>query len=96
VQYLGANVPQAWAAGSVFSLLQAMLGFQPNAPAGRLGLDPALPDWLPDVTLRDLRVGTQSFDIRFAREGAETTITVLRGDPAAIVRMPMPLWEPLV
>jgi glycogen debranching enzyme len=25
VQYRGANVPQAWAAGSVFSLLHAML-----------------------------------------------------------------------
>jgi glycogen debranching enzyme len=26
VQYLGANVPQAWAAGSIFMLMQAMLG----------------------------------------------------------------------
>ena len=32
VQYLGANVPQAWAAGSCFALLQAMLGIQPDAP----------------------------------------------------------------
>jgi glycogen debranching enzyme len=32
VQYLGANVPQAWAAGSVFALLQAILGFVPDAP----------------------------------------------------------------
>ena len=32
VQYVGANVPQGWAAGSIFSLLQAMLGFQPDAP----------------------------------------------------------------
>ena len=35
VQYLGANVPQAWAAGSVFSFLQAILGAQPDAPNGR-------------------------------------------------------------
>jgi hypothetical protein len=27
VQYIGANVPQAWAAGSIFMLTQAMLGF---------------------------------------------------------------------
>ena len=32
VQYLGANVPQGWAAGSIFSLLQSLLGFQPDAP----------------------------------------------------------------
>ena len=51
VQYLGANVPQAWAAGSAFTLLQAMLGIEPDAPRGVLYVDPALPDWLPDVTL---------------------------------------------
>src|ERR1035441_3729396 len=44
VQYLGANVPQAWAAGSCFSMVQMMVGFQPDAPAGKLYIDPALPD----------------------------------------------------
>ena len=47
VQYLGANVPQAWAAGSVFALIQAILGYQPDAPRGKLYLDPVLPQWLP-------------------------------------------------
>ena len=28
IQYLGANVPQAWAAGSVFSLLRSLLGIE--------------------------------------------------------------------
>ena len=51
VQYLGANVPQAWAAGSVFSLMQAMLGFLPDAPHGKLYIDPLLPRWLPDLTV---------------------------------------------
>src|SRR6516162_5850438 len=36
VQYIGANVPQAWAAGTPFVLLQAMLGIVPDAPHGRL------------------------------------------------------------
>jgi glycogen debranching enzyme len=36
VQYLGANVPQAWAAGTPFMLLQAMLGLQQDAPRGKL------------------------------------------------------------
>src|SRR5580698_2345831 len=69
VQYLGANVPQAWAAGAPFMLLQAMLGLQQDAPRGKLYVDPALPDWLPDVTLTDLRLGRQRFDIRFWRDG---------------------------
>src|SRR5499427_6547449 len=45
VQYIGANVPQAWAAGTPFVLLQALLGIVPDAPRGRLYVDPALPDW---------------------------------------------------
>ena len=86
VQYLGANVPQAWAAGSVFSLLQAMLGFMPDAPNERLYIDPWLPSWLPDITLYDLRVGKHRFDISFWREGGNTEFKVLRGDPELVER----------
>jgi glycogen debranching enzyme len=84
VQYLGANVPQAWAAGSAFALLQAMLGILPNAPGGRLYVDPHLPPWLPDMTLLDLRLGQSVLDIRFWREGDSTRFEVLRGDPDAV------------
>jgi hypothetical protein len=79
VQYLGANVPQAWAAGSPFMLLQAMLGIDQDAPREKLYVDPALPDWLPDVTLTDLRLGKRRFDIRFWREGKDTVFKVLKG-----------------
>ena len=93
VQYLGANVPQAWAAGSVFSLVQAMTGFQPDAPNRRVLIDPSLPDWLPDLTLRGLRVGEQAFDLRFTRTGETTEVAVLRGDPACVVRQAMGAWQ---
>jgi glycogen debranching enzyme len=86
VQYLGANVPQAWAAGSPFMLLQAILGLQQNAPRGKLYLDPALPDWLPDITLTDLRLGRRQFDIRFWRDGDETKWEVLKGNHDAVAR----------
>jgi glycogen debranching enzyme len=86
VQYLGANVPQAWAAGSVFALLQAILGFVPDAPRGKLYVDPLLPAWLPDLTVLDVRVGKQRFDIRFWREGPDTQFEVLQGDPNAVAR----------
>ena len=87
VQYVGANVPQAWAAGSVFSLTTALLGLCPDTPAGLLYVDPALPEWLPDLTLSDMRVGGQCFDLHFAREpDGRTGYEVLRGDPAKVVR----------
>jgi glycogen debranching enzyme len=92
VQYLGANVPQGWAAGSIFSLLQAMLGFQPDAPSKILYVDPALPDWMPELTVRDLRVGSLTFDIRFARRGEVTEFEVTQGPRNAVVRRPMTEW----
>jgi hypothetical protein len=85
VQYVGANVPQAWAAGAPFVLLQVMLGIWPDAPNGRLYVDPALPDWLPDVTLFDLRLGRRTFDVRFWRDGPDTKFEVTRGDSRSVV-----------
>jgi glycogen debranching enzyme len=84
VQYLGANVPQAWAAGSLFSFLQAIIGFQPDAPHQKLFIDPVLPDWLPDLHLTDLRSEEMKFDLRFWREGAKTRFEVLKGPREAI------------
>ena len=71
VQYIGANVPQAWAAGSAFMLTQAMLGFNPDAPNDKVYIDPWLPAWLPDLTVVDLRVGRHKLAIRFWREGSD-------------------------
>ena len=65
--YPNANSPQAWSASSVFSLLQAMLGLYPYAPLKMLVIDPHLPEWLPEITLRDLRVGKARVTIYFKR-----------------------------
>ena len=67
-------------------MLQAILGFVPDAPRGKLHVDPLLPAWLPDLTVLDLRVGQHRFDIRFWRERAKTQFEVLQGDPNAIER----------
>src|SRR5207247_1527355 len=72
VQYLGANVPQAWAAGAVFHLLQALIGLRADAPNNCLYVDPALPPWLPDVALRGLSVGHAKVDLRIWRQGDES------------------------
>ncbi len=85
VQYIGANVPQAWAAGSVFAFLQMILGFQPDAPNKKLYIDPMLPEWLPDLEVSDLRIGEEKFDLRFWRDGEQTRWEVLRGNKAAII-----------
>jgi glycogen debranching enzyme len=86
VQYIGANVPQAWAAGSSFMLTQALLGFLLDAPRNKLYVDPLLPRWLPDLTVQDLRVGKHKIDIRFWREDEQTAFEVIKGDPKLVER----------
>ena len=67
VQYLKANVPQAWAAASVFRLIAILCGIHASAgPDGpRLYVDPALPDWLPSLTIRNLRAGRGAVTLGF-------------------------------
>lgn len=77
VQYPGANIPQAWAAGCVFHLLQAILGLQADAPAGRLYVAPTLPEWLPEIELSQLKVGDSVLNLRFWREGLDSRWEVL-------------------
>ncbi len=93
VQYLGANVPQAWAAGSIFLLLQSILGARPDAARRIICVDPVLPDWLSEIAVFDLRIGDQIFDLEFRRTDGETTFRVTRGNPAAVVwrRFDLPL-----
>ena len=90
VQYLGANIPQAWSAASLFLLLRAVLGLHADAPAGRLYVQPTLPDWLPDVQLDNLQVGGARLRLRFWREGAQSRWELLdqQGDAVDIIEEP--------
>ncbi len=68
----GANIPQAWASGSIFQMLQTILGLRADAPHRRLYVHPTLPTWLSLLWLRQLRVGRCRVDLRFWREGARS------------------------
>jgi glycogen debranching enzyme len=70
VQYLGANVPQAWAAGSVFRLVAVLCGLhaETDPDGSRLYVNPALPPWLRELTIRDLRAGRGALSLAF-RDG---------------------------
>lgn len=81
VQYLGANIPQAWAAGSIFQLIQTIAGLRADAANQRLFVDPTLPDWLPDLHVQNLMIGGCRLDIAFNRtERGETEYRVTRNE----------------
>jgi glycogen debranching enzyme len=88
VQYLGANVPQAWAASAIFRLIALMCGIhvRSDAQASTIFLDPALPDWLPSLSIRGLRAGRGAVDLRFEDGTAEvlsntTRFEIVHGPP---------------
>jgi len=83
VGYPVACSPQAWAAGSPFLLLQAMLGVSAMAHSNVLTINrPHLPPWLNEVELRNLRVGQSTISIVFRREGELSAFSLVdrRGD----------------
>jgi glycogen debranching enzyme len=94
VQYLGANIPQAWAAGSVFQLLQAILGLRGNAPEKRLYVHPTLPRWLPDVQLIGLAVGGTRLTLKFWREGDLSRWDVLQQEGGPEIQVTEEPWSP--
>jgi glycogen debranching enzyme len=66
--YPQGNSPQAWSSSALLQITQAMLGVYPYAPLRTVLLDPHLPDWLPSLTLRGLRVGDAAVDLQFERD----------------------------
>ncbi|RJP28294.1 MAG: amylo-alpha-1,6-glucosidase [Actinobacteria bacterium] len=77
VPYPVACSPQAWASGSLFLLLQFMLGLSPESAQGVLHIDrPLLPPWLEKVELKGLRVGRSRLDLLFRREEGSTVFSV--------------------
>jgi glycogen debranching enzyme len=71
--------PQAWAAGSVFLLIQALLGLTIHAEARQVRLNrPRLPPFLNALTIRHLRVGEGEMDLLFERAEGEVVVRVLR------------------
>jgi glycogen debranching enzyme len=89
VPYRNANVPQAWAAGSVFQMVRILLGLEPDMPAGRIYVDPALPPWCSRLQLRKLRLGPHEVRLKVHRQSDGTYevetdapgLEIIRGTP---------------
>jgi glycogen debranching enzyme len=80
IQYLGANVPQAWAAGSILSLLRSLIGIEIDPGAAIIFADPTLPGWLGELRLEHVRVGDRTVDLRVWRDGDASRIEIVGGD----------------
>lgn len=85
--YPVACLPQAWAAGSIFMLLQAALGIRIVGANKTVHIDrPTLPIGIESLSISGLRVGSASVDLEFRRLG-NTIVTVPGKDIPADVRL---------
>ncbi len=79
IRYPVACSPQAWATGSLFQLIQAMINLVPDAPGNSLRIiDPALPESINYLSLQNLQVGTTFLDLEFERSGTSTACRVCK------------------
>ncbi|GAA0867847.1 amylo-alpha-1,6-glucosidase [Brevundimonas basaltis] len=87
IAYPVACLPQAWAAGSVFLMLQAALGVRIDAIERVVEIDrPLLPSGIDRLNLNRLRVGEGEVDLTFQQIGADTVVMPRRRDGPVSVR----------
>jgi glycogen debranching enzyme len=86
--YPVACLPQAWASGSLFMLLQACLGLEVSAQAREVRLaSPVLPPEMNELVIRNLTLEGATIDLLLQRHARDVGVTVLRreGDIRAVV-----------
>jgi glycogen debranching enzyme len=70
--------PQAWAVASVFLLLQACLGIRIDARKNTIYFEkPALPGYLSDITIRNLKVKDQVIGLHIQKRMDEVSVQLL-------------------
>ncbi|MSQ23676.1 MAG: amylo-alpha-1,6-glucosidase [Chloroflexi bacterium] len=84
--YPTAYSPQAWAAASVFLMLQHLLGIEPDLPNQTIRLRPALLPWLNELHFEGLRLGNRRLTVHVWREGLQIRSTVDGAEGLTITR----------
>jgi glycogen debranching enzyme len=75
VGYPVACLPQAWAAGAVFMLLQACLGLNIHGEAAEVEIhNPTLPIGIDRFSIEGLKVGEGDIDLVFERQGGRVAV----------------------
>jgi len=73
------KVSLAWASCAVFLLLETCLGLKINGAGRKVTFtDPYLPEFLPELKMKGLRVGDASVDLSLDRHESDVGINVIR------------------
>jgi glycogen debranching enzyme len=86
--YPVACLPQAWAAGAPFMMLEACLGMTVDAERGEVRIDqPALPEGIDWLEVRNLRVGDGTVSITFRRVGEKVVPSTDSGNVRVVAML---------
>ncbi|MDH6374474.1 glycogen debranching enzyme [Paenibacillus sp. PastF-3] len=77
VPYPVACSPQAWAAGTPLTFVQALLGLQPNALTRQIAIKPALLNGMNDLKVEQLQIGNGTLSLRVSRVDNEPKLEIL-------------------
>ena len=92
VAYPVACLPQAWAAGSIFMLLQACLGITIDASDYRVVVrQPRLPIGIDRLEVRELTFNQHRVDLGFQRIGERVAAYIERQDGPNLIRLDVKL-----
>ena len=87
IAYPVACLPQAWAAGSVFLMLQSTLGVKIDAIEGVVEIDdPVLPAGIDRLNITNLQVGEGRVDLAFQQMGNHTVVIPRRREGPVTLR----------
>ncbi len=71
--------PQSWASASVFLLVQSLLGLSINGREEKVYLDhPLVPDYLPEISLKNLTVGSSRLDLTLRHRKNDVDVEINR------------------
>jgi glycogen debranching enzyme len=69
--------PQAWAAGAVFMILEGCLGISIDGAQTRVTFkEPSLPEGIPQLSIKGLRIGSSTLDLFLERKGRSVDVHV--------------------
>jgi len=69
IEYPVACSPQAWACGSIYLIIQSLLGINADVISNRIYLKPILPDKINKVEVKNLKIGDNRADFMLIKEG---------------------------
>jgi glycogen debranching enzyme len=75
IEYPVACSPQAWACGSIYLIIQSLLGLNPDLTNHRIYLKPILPDEINKVEIKNLKIGGNKVDFTLIKEGSHVKLS---------------------